>query len=96
MDNRKVELFDKALDQLMGDMDDLEGKGAMAHSTEECPDPLNCKDHEIESGENLTPGEPSLKIEVHKLGMPSLDGAKESEGEGLSAEEAEELKKLLK
>ena len=95
MDMKKVELFDKALDQLMGDMDDMEGKGAMAHSSEECPDPLNCKEHEMESADNLS-SEPAVKIEVHKMGMPTLDGAKESAEEGLSPEEAEELKKLLR
>lgn len=95
----KVKLFDAALDQLMGDMDDMEGHSAMAHSVEDCPDPFNCEEHDGELGKDLTPdgGEPIVKVEVHKAGMPTLDGAKEGKAEeGLSPEEAEELKKLLK
>lgn len=100
----KSALFDMALEKLMGDMDDMEGKGAMSHSAEECPDPLTCDQHDSELGEHLTPGEhepAAVKIEVHKLGMPSLDGVKDEEegskaDEGLSPEEAEALKKLLR
>lgn len=89
-------MIDMALEKLMGDMDDLEGKGAMSHSMEDCPDPLGCKMHDSDVGENLSP-EPSVKIEVHKMGLPSMDGGKEEgKGEGLSPEEAEELRKLLK
>jgi len=87
----------------MGDMDDMEGKGAMAHSSEECPDPLTCGQHDIEAGESLAGGDgsPTVKIEVSKGGLPSLTGDK-AEGEeskaeeGLSPEEAEELRKLLR
>ena len=99
----KTELLDMALEKLMGDMDELEGKGAMAHSLEECPDPLNCTMHDMEESHKLMPedGKPAVSIEVHKMGMPTLDGEKaEGDGEkaeeGLSPEEAEELKKLLK
>jgi len=104
MNMDKVKLFDAALDKLMGDMDDMEGTSAMAHSQEECPDPLGCKMHDGELGKELAPegGEPAaVKIEIKKLGMPSLDGAKEGDGEGkaeegLSPEDEEALKKLLK
>jgi hypothetical protein len=101
----KSELMEMALEKLVGDMDDLEGSGAMAHSTEDCPDPLGCTMHEAEAGDSLSsdakpgdkPGLPSMK------GTPSKgDGeevVEEAEGaaeDGLSAEEAEELRKLLK
>lgn len=93
-------MMDLALEKIMGELDDIEGKSSMEHSLEECPDPLNCDQHGLESGKALAPEEPAaVKIEVHKMGMPSLDGAKEDEGEadeGLSPEEAEQLKKLLK
>ncbi len=99
----KGELLDKALEMLMGDMDDMEGSAAMAHSADDCPDPLGCTEHDGELGKNMTPdgGAPSVKIEVSKGGLPSLDGVKapDEEGkseEGLSPEEAEALKKLLK
>lgn len=98
-------MFDKALEMLMGDMDDMEGSSAMSHSAEECPDPLGCTDHDMEHGKDLTPdgGGPSVKIEVSKMGIPSMDGKKEpslddkgENGEELSPEDAEILKKLLK
>jgi hypothetical protein len=98
----KTALLDMALEKLMGDMDDLEGASAMSHSAEECPDPLSCKAHDSELGENLTPGEKSpaaVEIEVHKGGLPSMDGEKSEDSkaeDGLSPEEAEELRKLLK
>lgn len=94
-------MFDKALELLMGDMDQMEGKSAMAHDADDCPDPLGCDMHEDEHGDNLSTlgkDEPAtIKIEVGKGGMPSLDGAKE-EGpaeEGLSDDDREELKRLL-
>jgi hypothetical protein len=95
-------MMDKVLEQILGELDDIEGDGAMKHSAEECPDPLGCTMHDGESSEALAkPGEESpaaVKIEVHKLGMPTLDGGDESDKaeEGLSPEEAEELRKLLK
>lgn len=100
-------MLDMALEKLMGDMDDLEGSSAMSHSQEECPDPLTCSAHDSELGDSLAPGdkEPAVSIEVHKLGIPTLDGAKAEEpslddkgehGEELSAEDAEILKKLLR
>ena len=98
----KEKMIDMALEKIMEDMDGLEGHSAMEHSLEECKDPLTCEQHSGELGHHMTPdgGEPAaVKIEVHKLGMPSLDGAKEGEGkaeEGLSADEAEQLRKLLK
>ncbi len=107
----KSALMDVALEKLMGDMDDLEGHSAMSHSAEDCPDPLGCKMHDSEMGDNLSPasvekhGEPVVSIEVKKMGdgLPSMEGAKEDAAEeavehadGLSADEAEELFELLK
>ena len=99
----KRDMMDEVLSKLMGDMDDLEGKSAMSHSLEECPDPMNCEQHNEELGHHLTPdgGEPAVKIEIHKGGLPSMDGkSADEEGkkaeEGLSPAEAEELRKLLK
>lgn len=106
----KSDLMEMALERLVGDMDDLEGDSAMAHSQDECPDPLSCTMHESEAGDALS-GKPSgVEIEVKKIGagLPSMKGtpseppaeeAAEHEGaaeDGLSAEEAEELRKLLK
>lgn len=107
----KNALMDVALEKLMGDMDDLEGSSAMSHSAEECPDPLGCKMHDSEMGDNLSgDGKPKdgaalLSIEVKKPGdgLPSMEGAKQDAAEkevegadGLSAEEAAELFELLK
>jgi hypothetical protein len=108
----KSALLDIALEKLAGDMDDLEGSSAMSHSAEECPDPLGCKMHDGEMGDNLTPaaaekadGKPILEIEVKSGGLPSMEGAKDGESkaeeavenaDGLSADEAEELFELLK
>ncbi len=106
----KSDMMEMALDKLMGDMDDIEGDSSMAHDQDECPDPLGCKMHDAESGEALA-GKPSgVEIEIKKIGegVPSMKGipadspgeepeeGKESAAEdGLSAEEAEELRKLL-
>jgi hypothetical protein len=100
------EMMEMALEKLAGDMDDIEGHGAMAHSAEECPDPLSCSMHDDEHGDNLSKVEPGtadgVEIEIKKVGpgMPSMDGEKEEpEGkaeDGLSEEDAEELRKLLK
>lgn len=106
----KSELMEMALEKLVGDMDDLEGSAAMEHSPEECPDPLGCKMHDAEAGDSLSseanpgdkPGLPSMKgtpskgdgDEGEDLG-DDLPGEPEAEG-GLSEEEAELLKKLLK
>ena len=94
-------LFEAALDRLLGDMDDTEGHAAMAHSVEECPDPLNCTAHDSESmGDLAQSGKPSLEIEVHKsmnpgdADAPSLSD-KGEEGEGLSEEDKNILKKIL-
>ncbi len=106
----KSELLDIALGKLSGDMDDLEGSSAMSHTAEECPDPLGCKMHDGELGDNLSPaaaekvdGKPILEIEVKGEGLPSMQGAKDDKAEeevehadGLSADEAEELFELLK
>ncbi len=103
-------MMDMALERLMGDMDDLEGDASMAHSQEDCPDPLGCKMHDSESGDALPAKPTGVEIEIKKIGegMPSLKGVpgespseevSEHEGkaeDGLSAEEAEELRKLLK
>ena len=95
------EMLDKALAQIMEELDEIEGTSAMSHSAEECPDPLNCPQHSAEHGDSLSKeAEPAaVKIEVHKLaGMPSLDNpddGKEEKGE-LKPEEAEALRKLLK
>ena len=78
-----------------------EGHAAMAHSVEECPDPLNCTAHDSESmGDLAQSGKPSLEIEVHKsmnpgdADAPSLSD-KGEEGEGLSEEDKNILKKIL-
>jgi hypothetical protein len=106
----KSALMEMALEKLVGDMDDLEGSAAMSHSAEDCPDPLGCKEHDSEHADNLSgEGKPEggVEVEIKKIGgMPSMEGAKaedEEEGaehepkaEGLSDEEAEELRKLLK
>ena len=99
----KEELLDKVLAMLSGDMDDMEGSAAMKHSQEDCPDPLGCTMHESENAEPLAgKGEAPLgvEIEVKKMGVPSLDGDSASDDskaeDGLSPEEAEELRKLLK
>lgn len=97
----KSDLMEMALEKLVGDMDDLEGAAAMAHDVEECPDPLSCTMHESESGEALSsdakpgdkPGLPSMK------GTPSKgdgDGAESPAEDGLSDEEKEALRNLLK
>ncbi len=90
-------MFDAALDRIMSELDDVEGGSAMSHSVEDCPDPLGCTMHESENAEPLAGGEKSPSIVEIKLGAPSMDGDK-AEGpaeEGLSDEEAEELRKLL-
>ena len=100
----KEKMIDMALEKIMEDMDGIEGHSAMEHSLEECKDPLTCEQHSGELGHHLTPdgGEPAaVKIEVHKLGIPTMDGDKlpeegEHAEEGLSPAEAEALKKLLK
>lgn len=103
----KTDLLDKALEMIMGDLDDIEGSGAMSHSADECPDPLTCSAHDSELGSALAPGdkEPAVKIEVSKMGLPSMDGEKAEEpsiedkgehGEELDAEDVEALKKLLR
>lgn len=94
----KNAMLEMALDKIMGDLDDVEGKGAMAHGMDECPDPLNCKMHEGNSSDNLTPdgGMPSIKIELSKMHMPTMDGKSAEDADGLSDAESEELKKLLK
>ena len=100
----KAKMFDMALDKMLGELDDIEGHGAMSHSLEECPDPMNCDMHDGDLGENLAPekqeeGSPAaVEITVHKMGMPSMDGKSDSKAEEdhLSPEEAEELRKLLK
>lgn len=103
MDMHKAEMFDKALDMLMGDMDDMEGKSALSHSMEDCPNPLECDQHDGEEGKDLTPDHDSRSLEIKVSGLPTLEGKQEGkEGamnraeEGLSTEEAEQLKKLLK
>ena len=97
----KSSLIDAALAKLGDDMDDMEGSSAMSHGLDECPDPANCKMHDDELGESL--GKPDvLSIEIHGKpaelapgDMPSLDD-KGEKGEGLSPEDAEVLRKLLR
>ena len=96
------EMIEKALDRIMNELDEIEGGSAMAHEMDECPDPLSCKMHESDESKPLVEEEhPSVKVEIHKHGLPSLDGVSEEAEEGkaedgLSAEEAEQLKKLLR
>ena len=103
----KTDLLDKALEMIMGDLDDMEGSSAMSHSADECPDPLTCGAHDSELGSALAPGdkEPAVKIEVSKMGLPSMDGEKAEEpsiddkgehGESLDQEDIDALKKLLR
>ena len=104
MGNDHESIIDKALAMLGEDMDGMEGKSAMSHSMDECPDPLNCTDHEAETGDALSGdmggAKPALTIEIHGAGLnpgeaPSLDDKGEA-GDGLSDEDSEILKKLLK
>ena len=98
MNMDKASMLDAALDKILGELDDVEGKGAMSHSMDECPDPFNCKEHESDSGSTMTPdgGEPSIKIEISKMRLPSMEGKEGPAEDGLSSDEQEELKKLLK
>lgn len=93
----KSGLIDAALEKLMGDMDDMEGSGAMSHSLDECPDPLGCTMHDADEGAALTPEPKGVTIEVKGGGLPSLDGvaAEDKAEDGLSLEEQEELRKLI-
>jgi len=95
------DMLEKALAKIADELDGMEGKAAMEHSLEDCPDPLTCEQHGLEAGKGLAPdAEPAVKIEVHKMGIPSLDGAKAEDGkkaeEGLGPDEVEALRKLLK
>lgn len=100
----KSEMMDMVLEQLSGDMDDLEGTASMSHSLENCPDPIGCSMHDDEHGDNLSPAAAGkdgggVEIEIKNIGdgMPSMDGAKEEAAEnGLTEEETEALRKLLK
>ena len=96
-------LTDEALARILDDMDGMEGKAAMSHTLEECPDPLTCTQHDEEAKGNLVPdnGKPAadLTIVVGDGMMPKL-GSREAgeEGkaeDGLSAEDAAELRKIL-
>ncbi|MDE2099558.1 MAG: hypothetical protein KGL39_20060 [Patescibacteria group bacterium] len=90
MDHESI--IDRALAMLGNDMDDIEGKASMAHSMEDCPDPLNCAMHDDESGESLSGlDKPAVTIEVHKDTGPIGEM-----GDGLKEDEAEMLKKLLR
>ena len=101
----KDKLMDMALEKIIGELDDVEGRGAMSHTLEECPNPESCDMHDMELGKSLAPEDGhdgAVKIEISKLG-PSMEGAANpdslaegKEEEGLSPEEAEELRKLLK
>lgn len=100
----KSELMEMALEKLVGDMDDLEGTASMAHSTDECPDPLGCTMHEAESGDALSsdakpgdkPGLPSMKGTPSKGDDEAPEDPESPAESGLSEEEAEALRKLLK
>ena len=97
MDREKM--LDLALEKMEQEIESIEGDEANSHSMEECKDPLNCPQHMAEMGEGLSKEPAAVKIEVHKLaGMPSLEGEMKGEKaeEGLSPDEAEELRKLLK
>lgn len=98
----KSDMMDEALERLAGDMDAMEGRDAMKHPMEECPDPMTCTQHDDELGEGIAEDKPvGVAIEVKPIpGMPSMEGEKsEGEGsaeEGLSPEDVEELRKLVK
>ena len=94
--------MDAALAKILDDMDDMEGKSAMSHSLEDCPDPMSCTQHDDEVKGNLTPEDgksaPGLTIVVGDGMMPKLGEKGSEEGkadEGLSPEEAAELRKIL-
>ena len=93
----KEELLDKVLAMLSGDMDDMEGSEAMKHSQEDCPDPLGCTMHDSELGDSLTGLDKpdGLKLEVSKVGL-APGASEEGEKGGLSPEEADALRKLLR
>lgn len=98
----KDKFIEFALDKIMHELDEIEGEGAMSHDLDDCPNPLVCDMHNSDLSDSMSQEKPAaIKIEVKKMGMPSLDGEEEGDkeeslGEGLSLEEAEELKKLLK
>lgn len=98
--------MDAALERIINDMDDMEGKAAMSHTLEECPDPMNCTMHDDDVKGNLTPedgkSKTGLTIIVGDGMMPKLGdkvsdgpGSEEKSDEGLSPEEAAELRKIL-
>jgi hypothetical protein len=101
----KEEMLDKVLAMLSGDMDDIEGRGAMEHSMDECPDPLGCTMHDGEHGDSLSglaAGDKSpaaVTLEVKKGGLPSMEGELgdgEKAEDGLDPDTLDALKKLLK
>ncbi len=92
----KSAMFDAALDRIMSELDDVEGGSAMSHSVEDCPDPLGCTMHESENAEPLSGDKGASVVEIKLGGAPSMEGDEGSPAEdGLSPEEAEELRKLL-
>lgn len=94
----KSNLLEMALDKIMGDMDDFDGKDALSHSKEDCPDPLNCKMHDEEGPKEGDLKDPALmKVEVKKVGIPEIGSLGEGEkaDDKITPEEAEILKKLL-
>lgn len=92
-------MFDAALDRIMSELDDVEGGSAMAHSAEDCPDPLGCTMHESENAEPLAGDKGASVVEIKLGGAPSMEGDSADDDskaeDGLSPEEAEELRKLL-
>ena len=94
------DLIDVALSKILDDMDDMEGKGAMEHSLEECENPMECNQHGTDAEDGLNPGDsehkPVLEVTIEKHGSPTMTGSGESGAEeSLSPDEKEMLKKML-
>jgi hypothetical protein len=82
MDNKHM--IDMALEHMLNEVEGMEGKSAMMHDAESCPDPENCDMHMPEMSMDkelpVKGGEMHVEIESHKMhpeemskgGEPSL------------------------
>lgn len=95
MDHR--DMLEAALDKMMGDLDDIEGKGAVKHSLSECPNPEECDQHSDEMPKMDDGGEemPDKKDGHSALPIMSVSVEKMKPKSELGPEDIEMLKKLL-